>query len=178
MMRDLSYLGLPAAITDAVEMHPVEDIALSILRDRFPGAQVNSMIEFDQSLFKDGFFVLVRRLPSYGPWTGDQRWLDNAGLGVHVFAKDELQPDGTLASGDERGAIISDAIRVALRDAANERRYFPGRGGLVKLRMDEEPTRKTDWATSTGPVQYADLPAGVQRYESRYSLWIRRPIWG
>ena len=168
MPRDLSYLGLPAEITDVVELHPVEDIALRILRDRFPSIQVNSLIEFDQSAITD-CFILVRRIPSWGSWQGDHRFVDFAGLAVHVFTK---EPDA-----DEKAAIVSEAVRVALRDASYSNAYFSGLGGLIKIRMDEEPTRRTDWATSSGPVQFADLPQGFQRYESRYSLWIRRPIW-
>ena len=169
MSRDLSYLGLPAEITAAVEMHPVEDIALQVLRDRFPTVQVNSMIEFDQSNLGP-FFILVRRIPGWGTWSGDSRFLDSAGLAVHVFAKD---PDA-----DEKGAIISEACRVALRDAALKATYYPGLGGLVKAGLITEPSRRTDWATSSGPVQFADLPGGYQRYEARFQLTIRRPLWG
>ena len=166
--RDLSYLGLPAEITTRVELHPVEDIMLRVLRGALPASPIYSMIPFDQTRLGD-YFILVRRLPGWGIWDGDDRFVDFAGVGVHVFTKDP--------NADEKAALISEAVRVAIRDAVRSNTYFPDLGALKKVRMDEEPVRRTDWATSSGPVQFADLPSGYQRYEARYSLWIRRPIW-
>jgi hypothetical protein len=42
--------------------------------------------------------------------------------------------------------------------------------------MDTEPTRQSDWATSSGPVQYADLPSGFYRYQTNYTVKMRRPV--
>ena len=168
-MSDLSILGLPAEITGRVELHPIEHIMLRCLREALPESRIYSMIPFDQVALGD-YFILVRRLPGWGTWDGDDRFVDFAGVGIHVFAKDP--------NADTKAAVISEAVRVAIRDATKARAYYPGLGGLVKVRMDEEPVRRTDWATSSGPVQFADLPAGYQRYEARYSVWIRRPIWG
>ena len=164
----MDILGLPEEITSRVELHPVEDIMLRCLREAMPTSPIYSKIPFDQATLGD-YFILVRRLPGWGMWDGDARFVDFAGVGVHVFTKDP--------NADMKAALISEAVRVAIRDAAKKRAYYPGLGGLVKTRMDEEPVRRTDWATSAGPVQFADLPAGYQRYEARYSVWIRRPIW-
>lgn len=166
MRKDLSYLNLPAAITDKVEMLPLEDVALRVLRDALPGVAIRSLIESDQ-LPIERFFVLVRRIPGIGIWRGDERFIDYGGLAVHVYAQD--------MDSDEVGAIVSEACRVALRDSASRRDWYPELGGLIRVQLVEEPMRKTDWATSSGPVQFADLPAGMQRYEARYNLWVRRP---
>ncbi len=52
---------------------------------------------------------------------------------------------------------------------------MPGRGHLTRVQMTSAPRRVTDWATATGPVQYADLPTGVWRYETQYRIGIRKP---
>lgn len=165
-MRDLTHLGLPASVTDLAEMTPMEDIALRVLREAMPDVSIQSLIEFDQTDM-DRFFIVVRRIPSWGIWSGDDRFIDAGGLAVHVFAQD---PDA-----DEVGAIVSEAARVALRNSARDRDWYEDIGGLLKVQLVEEPVRRTDWATSSGPVQFADLPAGYQRYEARYSLWVRLP---
>lgn len=166
MNRDLSHLNLPAAITDLAEMTPLEDVALRVLRDAMPGVPVRSLIELKQAAI-GRFFILIRRIPAWGVWDGDERFIDRGDLAVHVFAKD---PDA-----DEVGAVVSEACRVALRNSARRRDWYPDLGGLLNVRLIEEPVRKTDWATSSGPVQFADLPAGYQRYEARYGLWVRLP---
>ena len=165
-MRDLSQLGLPAAVTNLAEMAPLEDIALRVLREAMPGVDVRSLIESDQADL-DRFFILVRRIPGWGVWDGDERFIDHGGLAVHVFAKDP--------NSDVVGAIVSEACRVALRNSARRRDWYPDLGGLLSTQLIQEPVRRTDWATSSGPVQFADLPAGYQRYEARYSLKVRLP---
>lgn len=171
MRKDLSYLNLPVSVTDLVEMLPAEDIVLRVLHGAMPDVELRTMIEMDQSDMdnspQDRFFVLVRRVNIPGYWSGDDRFIDEAGISLQVFAKD---PDA-----DEVGAIVSEACRVALRNSARDRDWYPDLGGLVGVRMLEEPIRKTDWATSSGPVQYADLPAGYQRYETQFVIRVRRP---
>lgn len=162
-----SQVELPDVIKGKVELAPIEALTLAALRKHLPGVQVNSLIEFDQTGLDD-FFILVRRVSGMGLWDGDERFIDYAGLAVHVFAKD---PDA-----DTKGALVSEAVRVVLRDSARAREFYPGLGGFTSVRMDEEPTRKTDWAASSGPVQFADLPAGYQRYQTNYSLWVRKPL--
>lgn len=168
MARDLSYLNLPDSIVQLAEMTPLEDVALRVLREAMPDVKIQSLIEFDQAEV-ERFFILVRRIPGWGTWQGDERFIDYGGLAVHVFAKDP--------NADEVGAIVSEAVRVALRNNARDRVWYADIGGLLNVELVEEPVRKTDWATSSGPVQFADLPAGYQRYEGRYSLWVRLPTY-
>ncbi|MFE9924268.1 hypothetical protein ACFYQA_22600 [Streptomyces sp. NPDC005774] len=155
--------GLPAHIKALAELSPVEDLMLAVLRQGLPGIQVNTLISKDQTFP----LVLARRDPSWGAWTGDARFLDAARVGVHVFCED---PDG-----DEDAAILSEAVRVVLRDAWLNQTVYPGLGHITRVDLASAPRRQTDWATSTGPVQYADLPTGVWRYEATYDIEIRKP---
>ncbi|QPB09843.1 head-to-tail connector complex protein [Streptomyces phage Sentinel] len=155
--------GLPPHIKALAELSPVEDLMLAILRDGLPGIEVKSLIAKDQTFP----LVLVRRDPSFGNWGGDTRFLDAARVAVHVFCQD---PDG-----DEDAAILSEAVRVVIRDAWLSQKVVPGRGHITRVDLASAPRRVTDWATATGPVQYADLPTGVTRYEATYDIEIRKP---
>jgi hypothetical protein len=155
--------GLPPEIKALAELSPVEDLMLAILRDGLPGIAVKSLIAKDQTFP----LVLVRRDPSFGNWTGDTRFLDAARVAVHVFCQD---PDG-----DEDAAILSEAVRVVIRDAWLGQKVVPGRGHITRADLSGAPRRVSDWATATGPVQYADLPTGVWRYEATYDIEIRKP---
>lgn len=154
--------SLPASALALVEMTPVEDLCLYLLRARLPDVPVQSLIADDQ-----GFpMVLVRRSGDWGEWKGDARFLDSGQISIHVFV------DGVEADSD--GALLSEAVRVILRDSVNT--VVPGKGHFTKVKMQGAPNRKPDWATAVGPVQYADLPTGVVRYESVYQLEIRKPL--
>ena len=165
MTSSVHELGLPESITDKVVMHPVEDLALAISRDKLPDLPCYSLIPLDTS--DTPFFAVYRRVPFVGAWNGDHRFIDHANLVAHVFTKDP--------NADEKGALISEAIRQSFWEAGREQKEYPGLGHLISVRMPTEPTRQTDWATSSGPVQYADLPLGFFRYQTNYTWKIRRP---
>ena len=152
---------LPEEVLDLIEMSPVEDLLLALLPDKLPGVMVSTFIEDEQSFP----LALVRSSGSWGNWAGDERFLDAATISVGTFA------DGPNA--DEDAALLAEAIRVTLRDSRNI--VVPRRGYIVSVEMTERPRRVTDWATSTGPVQYADLPTGVFRWETTYHVIIKKP---
>jgi len=154
-------LHLPAYITDRVEMLPVEDIILAVFADELPELPISSLIPFD--LANTDFFAIVRRIPLMGNWGGDPRFLDKAQISIHVFARDP--------NADEKGAVISEAIRVTLRNAATKQTVYPDLGHVVKVEMRAEPAQKPDWASGS-----ADLPSGYFRHEAQYALTIRRPL--
>lgn len=164
-MGHFDGLNLPASITGIAEMMPVEDLMLNIFRDKLPDLPIFSLIPFD--LHDLDFFSIVRRVPMTGAWRGDERFIDTAYAAFHVFTRD---PDA-----DEKGAAISEAVRITLREAVQEQKSYPDLGYLKQARLITEPARRTDWATSSGPVQFADLPQGYFRYESQYAVSIRRP---
>jgi hypothetical protein len=154
---------LPQSVLDLVELSPVEEILLVILRDGLPDVPVYSQIPKNAP----PTFITARRMPGLGTWEGDPRFIDAGRFYVHTFTSD---PDG-----DAKGALLSEAVRVVLRNAWLEHRNLPGLGSIVSIKMNSEPSRKTDWATATGPVQYADLPTGYWRYESQYEIRVRKP---
>jgi len=154
--------GVPPEIAALAEFAPVEDILLPVLRTRLPGVSVQDRIWDDQTFP----FILVRRAFSSVHYDGDPRFTDQGSVSVHVFC---LDPDG-----DQDAAILSEAVRVVLRDAATERAGVPGLGYITRAEMTAPPRRASDWATSTGPVQYADLPTACWRYEARYDVEVRK----
>ena len=154
--------GLPPIVRALAELSPVEDILLYVLRRGLPGVAVQSLIADDQGWP----LVLVRRLASFGEWQGDERFIDQADIAVQAFAED---PDG-----DSDAALLAEAVRVVLRNAWVASTIVPGRGHITKITMTSAPRRAADFATATGPVQYADLPTGVTRYESQYRVSIRK----
>ena len=168
---DLSQFNLPQSVRDRVELTPMEDVALAVFRDAMPDVKFRTMIPYEQqSLFETGEFVLIRRAPELGYWLGHESLLDEGVLLVNVFTQGH--------DADTRGALISEAIRVTLRDSWRNQHYYPGIGCINFVRVLAAPTRKTDWQASTGPVQFADLPTGTYRYESQYRLRVRPPLWG
>jgi len=143
-------------------MSPVEDLLLSLLRTKLAGVQVKSLIA-DTQTFP---LVIARRSGNFGEWSGDPRFLDAAQVTVHTFATDP--------NGDEDAALLAEAVRVVLRDSVNV--VVPNRGHITSVTMTSAPRRVTDWATATGPVQYADLPTGTWRYETIYEIAIKKPL--
>ena len=156
--------GLTDEIRALAEFTPVEDVILPLLRARLGDMPVKTLVDADQTFP----FVMVRRGDSFGDAGGDARFVDEAVLLVHTFCPD---PDG-----DEDAAILADAVRVILRDAWLHKTIVPGAGWLSHWRVIGTPRRAPDWVTATGPVQYADLPTGIHRYETRFEVSVRRHI--
>jgi hypothetical protein len=143
-------------------MRPLEDLLLPLLRPRLTGISVQSLLHDDQTFP----VVLVRSNGDWGNWSGDRRFIDTAQLNVQVFC------DGLNA--DEDAAILSEAVRVVLIESINK--VVPGWGHIIDVDMVSRPRRVADWASSTGPVQYADLPTQISRYETLYEVVARRQI--
>ena len=156
--------GLPQSVKDLCEMSPMEDVILVILRAAFPPeVPVQTLISEDQTFPA----ILVRRSPTFNGGGGDPRFTDAGELAINCFVQDP--------NGDEDAALLSEAVRVVLRDAWLDQTVVPNRGHISFLEMTSPPRRSPDWATATGPVQYADLPTGVHRYETRFRVVIRKP---
>lgn len=171
----MSELRLPDSVKALVEMHPAEDLALNVLRRGLPDLPIFTRVPGDRELLElaeasDGIFVVIRRGGSYGIWDGETRFVDHAGIEVQVFVYGD--------DAEERASLVHEAVRVTFRDSMLRQDYYPGLGCINWHYVEEEGRRKTDWATSIGPVQYADLPTGWERFEARHQIKIRRPIWG
>lgn len=155
---------IPDRIDDVAEFLAIEDAVLPVLRDAFPDVRVVSLISEDTP---DPFpFILVRGSHETGLWEGDERFIDVAMVAIHVFTED---PDG-----DWQAARLSEAVRVALRNAARQQFRLPDGSRIHSVTMTSRPRRVTDWATASGPVQYADLPSGTWRYETLFRVSVRR----
>jgi hypothetical protein len=142
-------------------MSPVEDLILALIPDKLGGVAVQTKVNDDQTFP----LVLVRSNGSWGTWAGDERFLDAAHLVISTFS------EGLNA--DEDAANLSEAVRVVLRDSKNV--VIPHRGYITDCELVSRPRRVPDWNTSTGPVQYADLPTNVIRWEAEYHVIIRKP---
>ena len=153
--------SLSPIVLGLIEMSPVEDLLLAILRDGFPDVSVQTLIKSAQTFP----FVLIRSTGSWGTWQGDERFIDSSTIEVQCFAS------GINADADAN--LLSEAVRVVLRDSKNK--VVPGKGHIIGVEMLDRPKRSPDWATSVGPVQYADLPTGVERWETTYRATIRKP---
>lgn len=162
---DYSALGLPASVLQRIELTPYEDVALAILRRGLPDIPVQSLIPPPGAL--EFPFILVHRARPLENWGGDPRFTDSGRLTVSAFTVD---PDGL-----EKGQLISEAVRTVMRQAWLEHWNFPDLGSVIRIELKSEPTRSPDWATSAGPVQFADLPANTTRHEAEYKLKVRKP---
>jgi hypothetical protein len=141
-------------------MGPVEDLLLQLLREALPDVSVQTLIESKQTFP----FIMLRSDGSWGNWEGDERFIDSSTIEIHAFC------NGINADSDAN--LLSEAVRVILRDSKNK--VVPGKGYLISVEMLNRPKRSPDWATSVGPVQYADLPTGVERWETTYRVTIRK----
>lgn len=155
--------NLPPQTAALVERVPIEDVLLALLREALPDIEVVTQVRKSQTFPA----ILVRRLPTFYFFTGDERFLEQADVAVHVFAAD---PDG-----DRDAALISDAARVALRNAALNNWGSADLGWVRNFLCLAPARRQPDWATSSGPVQFADLPSNTWRYEGRYRITMRKP---
>lgn len=81
--------------------------------------------------------------------------------------------DGVEA--DDTADKLQEAARKLLFEAWLNQDEYPGVGVINRLDTQVIASRVSDWQTSTGVVQYAELPAGAQRYEAVYSLLLRPP---
>lgn len=157
-------VALPEGVVLDEEFSPIEDVILPILRDALPdGIYVQSLVD----LIQDFPAVIVRGVDTFGSPGGDERFLDVADFTIDVLV---LDPDG-----DQDAARLSEACRVALSRAWRQRATVSGRGQIVALSRMSRAHRSPDWASSVGPVQYADLPSNLTRYESRFHAAIRKP---
>lgn len=161
--RCATLTSLPDSVLQLADQAAAEDIALAIFRAGLPEVEVVSAIRSDQEFP----VLLVRRLPSFAGFEGDIRFLESMDLAVHAIT--------TGVDADQDAWILSKAAGVVLRDSWLDGWSDPNLGSLSKVEVISAPRRVPDWATSLGPVQYADLPSNGIRYESRYHLVVRRP---
>lgn len=144
----------------------LEDIMRGILIPFFQGQNV-----YVATVFEDGLplpCVVARQERRSGAAThfvSDNRFLMPALLSVDTLT--------TGLDADQDGADLQEAVRIAIHEAWHHQTIIPGAGYIARIENSTKPSRVSDWATSSGPVQYASLPKHVLRYESNYRLLMR-----
>lgn len=146
----------------------VDDLMLGIFRAFFEGKGVHVGSLFSSAL--EPPMVIVRRERRSGTASvdsDDDRFIQPAIVSVNTITSG---PDA-----DQLGEELQEACRIAIREAQQNQVVVPGSGSISAITNSIEPSRVSDWATSTGVVQYAALPKGHTRYESVYRILIRPP---
>lgn len=145
-----------------------DELMLGILRPFFAGKEVHV-----GSLFSSGLeppIVIVRRerrSGTQGLSASDDRFIQPVVISINTITAG--------VDADEIGEELQEACRIAIRQAVINQTVVPGAGHITRLENAITPSRVSDWATSTGVVQYASLPKGWVRYESVYRLIVSPP---
>ena len=148
-----------------------DELMLGIFRRFFGDQSIHIGTLFSEDLTPP--LIIARRERRSGTIstkTNDDRFLQPAIIAVN-----------TITAGldaDEAGEELQEACRLAIRQAHLEQWTFPDAGHIASVENSTLATRVSDWATSTGVVQYASLPKGWVRYEAIYRVLIRPPAQG
>lgn len=79
------------------------------------------------------------------------------------------------ADAEADGHDLQEACRKLIVEAQLNQVEVPGVGSINRITNTIIGSAVSDWQTSTGVVQYANLPAGAQRFEAVYRLLLRPP---
>lgn len=146
-------------------------LMMAIFREFFAGQDIDIGTLFTEGVNTPAIIARRERRSGNGERnSGDDRYLEPAVVSINTLTS------GLEAEAD--GEALQEMCRVALRQAQLEQRVYPGFGHISKIENSTVASRVSDWATSTGIVQYATLPKGVVRYESVFRLLIRPPVSG
>ena len=169
----VNTVDLPQSILERQTLEPVEGTIQALLKEKMPELDTYTLIPYEQSpdqligQARGGRFLLIRKTLEPGYWKGRVGQLNAGQISFQTFTRDP--------NGEQAGAVLQDAIRTVLWDAWRTGWHHPRWGSIARIGWTDAPSRKTDWATSTGPVQYADLPTGVWRFEAQYQFLVRPP---
>lgn len=155
---------LPESVRDAAGEFPEGiDVGLDILRRRFPEMHFISLLSPGTAMP----FTLVREVTFYGAWSVDSRFMREYFISIETFTEGlESDVDGPLI---HRAA--EDAFR---RTALGHEAVVNNTGWIEGYELVEPARRVSDWASADGPVQMADLPAGMVRHMSIHRLSLKR----
>lgn len=151
---------------------PIHRLGLHVIREWFSGVEepveIGSRIPADMS---DKLpFVMVRAGKRTGKETmrsRDDRFLQAAVLSIETFT--------TGVNAENDGYDIQESCRLALWSAWREQVSVPGAGSIAAIGRSSGAALVSDYATSTGVVQYASLPKAAARTEATYQLFMRPP---
>jgi hypothetical protein len=146
----------------------VDDLLVALMRSFFAGHNMHIGTVFSSGI--EPPIIIVRRERRSGQASidaTDDRFIQSAIVSVNTIT---AGPDA-----DALGEQLQEACRIAIREAQQNQTEFPGSGSISAITNSIEPSKVSDWATSTGVQQYASLPKGWTRYESVYRLLLRPP---
>lgn len=150
----------------------VENLMLGLLRPWFArveaagGPKVHVYSEYQANMITPYVLVLnTRRTGIEAYETKDDEWARAAVLEVNTICS------GPNAE-DDCGKL-QESVRHCLLEAHRNQTVVPNAGVINQVTTPTLATRQTDWASASGPVQYAKLPIGESRYEARYRMIIR-----
>ena len=154
---------------------PVHRLGLGIVRDWFAGVKdegrpvtIGSRIPSDLS--EKMPFVMVRadrRSGMESAASRDERFLKATKISVETFT--------TGLNAENDGYDIQESIRLAFWQAWREQKVVDDAGSISQIVASTEAALVSDYATSTGVVQYASLPKGAARTEAIYQVLVRPP---
>jgi hypothetical protein len=145
-----------------------DELLLKILQDFFEGQSVHIGTLYSEEIEPPMILARAeRRSGGIADNVGDERFLHPVLVSV-----------STIASGidaDEIAEELQEAVRICLHQAQINQTVVPNGGVINRIANASSPSRVSDYATSTGIVQYASLPAGWVRFESIWRLILRSP---
>lgn len=151
----------------------INNLLMGVLRGYFAGQDIHIGTTLSEGILDEGRPIIVarrNRRASDMASTKDDRFTRSLVVGVETLTYG--------ADADELGEQLQEACARALTQAQRSQIVIPDGGSLSEIRNNTDPSRASDWATSTGVVQYASLPKGWIRYESLWQLVVRPPVQG
>jgi len=146
-------------------------LVLSIFRSFFVGQDIHIGSLFTEDMATPAIIARhERRSGTVSHDAADSRYLKPVIISVNTVTS------GLEAERD--GHDLQEMCRVALVEAQLKQLTIPGLGHISNIENSTVASKVSDWATSTGVVQYAALPKGAVRYESIFRLIIRPPVSG
>jgi hypothetical protein len=146
-------------------------LVLRIMRDFFAGQDIHIGSLFTEDMPTPAIVTRhERRSGNISHDAADSRYLKPVIISINTITS------GLEAEAD--GHDLQEMCRVALVQAQLNQTTFPGLGHISNIENSTIASKVSDWATSTGIVQYAALPKGAVRYESIFRLILRPPVSG
>ena len=154
---------------------PIHRLGLKIVREWFAqvehdGRKVTVGSRIPEDLSDKLPFVMVRadrRSGAQSFRSGDERFLKTSLLSIETFT--------TGLNAENDGYDLQESVRLALWQAWHDQVTVPDAGSISKILNSSEASLVSDYATSTGVVQYASLPKGAARTEAIYQVFTRPP---
>ncbi|MCQ9385118.1 hypothetical protein [Brevibacterium moorei] len=113
-------------------------------------------------------YIMVRTAHTSGvegTFTNDPRFTRQTMIEFQTFT------EGLNAEAE--GFRLQESIRQAVLWAHETQYVVPGAGSISKITGSGDIRRVSDYATSTGVVQYASLPKGAARIEQNFRIRVR-----